>query len=79
MNLFILRWNPNISSYKTKSHLELISHIRKNEQPVDFNWSIREHEKLAKGDMFILQQVGTENDGIAMIGKFKNTCYEDDS
>ena len=79
MNLYILRWNPNISSYKSEDFLELITHIKNNEQPSDFNWSIREHEKLCKGDMFILQQVGTDHDGIAMIGKFKDECYEEES
>lgn len=79
MNLFIIRWNPNISSYKKEDHLELINHIKNNEQPTVFNWSIREYEKLHKDDMFILQQVGTDNDGIAMIGRFKDDCYEDDS
>lgn len=79
MRLYILRWNPDISSYKTKEHLELITHIKNNELPADFNWSIREYENLAKDDMFILQQVGTENDGIAMIGKFQDACYKDDN
>lgn len=79
MHLYILRWNPNISSYKTEHHLDLITHIKKDEQPTDFNWSIYEYENLSKDDMFIVQQVGTKNDGIAMIGKFKNACYEDDS
>lgn len=79
MKLYILRWNPNISSYKTENHLELITHIKNKELPDDFNWSIREYENLAKDDMFILQQVGTDNDGIAMIGKFKDACYEEES
>lgn len=79
MKLYILRWNPNISSYKTENHLEIIEHIKNKEIPDDFNWSIREYENLQKDDMFILQQVGTDNDGIAMIGKFKNACYEKES
>jgi len=79
MKLYILRWNPSISSYKKEEHLELITHIKNKEQPTDFNWSIREYENLKKGDMFILQQVGTDNDGIAMIGKFKDVCYEEES
>ena len=79
MHLYILRWNPNISSYKSEEHLDLIGHIKNNEQPTDFNWSIREYEDLQKNDMYILQQVGTDNDGIAMIGRFKAGCYEDES
>lgn len=79
MNLFILRWNPNISSYKKENHLEIVEHIKNNELPDTFDWSVREHEKLQKDDMFILQQVGTQNDGIAMIGKFKGDCQADES
>lgn len=79
MKLYILRWNPNISSYKTENHLEIVNRIKNKELPDDFNWSIREHENLAKDDMFILQQVGTDNDGIAMIGKFRDECYQDES
>lgn len=79
MNTYILRWNPAISSYKKKSHLDLISHLKKGQFPTQFDWSVREWENLKKDDFFILQQVGTENDGIAMIGKFAGECEEGDS
>ena len=46
---------------------------------MEFDWSIREWEQLKINDMFILLQVGTDNDGIAMIGKFCSEAYEDDS
>ena len=76
MSLYILRWNPNISSYKTKYHLNVVENIKNGRMPIDFDWSIREPENLKKDDIFILQQVGTDNDGIAMIGKFKDKCYK---
>lgn len=79
MSVYILRWNPAISSYKKDHHKDLIVHLDKGEQPLDFNWSIREWENLKEDDFFILQQVGTDNDGIAMIGKFKGPCYESGS
>ncbi len=79
MSLYILRWNPNISSYKIEYHLDVVEHIKNKKMPSDFNWSIREPESLKKNDVFILQQVGTDNDGIAMIGKFKDKCYEGDN
>lgn len=79
MNLFILRWNPAVSVYKKEQHVDLVNHIKNNEMPKNFNWSIHDYEKLSKDDMFILQQVGTKNDGIVMIGKFKGPCYEDDN
>lgn len=79
MNTYILRWNPTVSSYKKKSHLDLISHLKKGQVPSQFDWSVREWENLKKDDFFILQHVGTENDGIAMIGKFAGECEEGDS
>lgn len=44
-----------------------------------YNWSIREWQELHAGDAFVLLQVGTDNDGIAMIGKFISEPYEADS
>lgn len=79
MNTFILRWNPAFSSYKMENHLELVSHVKKGQFPVHFDWSVREGERLKVNDMFILLQVGTDSDGIAMIGKFCSEAYEDDS
>ena len=77
MNTFILRWNPAISSYKMEEHKKICEQI-KNEV-VFYNWSVREWENLHAGDAFALLQVGTENDGIAMIGKFISEPYEGDS
>ena len=79
MNVYILRWNPAISSYKMKAHLDIVSHVKKGQFPMGFDWSVREWEQLKVNDMFILLQVGTDNDGIAMVGKFCSEAYEDDS
>ena len=79
MNTFILRWNPNISSYKMETHLEIVSHVRKMEIPEDFDWSVFEWQKVKDGDMVILLQVGTEDDGIAMIGKIMGKPEADES
>lgn len=79
MNTFILRWNPNISSYKMETHLELISHVREMEFPDKFDWSVYEWQKVKDGDMVVLLQVGTDNDGIAMIGKIKGVPEADEN
>lgn len=79
MNTFILRWNPNIFSYKMETHLELISHVRKMEIPTQFDWSIYEWHKAKDGDMVIRLQVGTDDDGIAMIGKIDGEPVADES
>ena len=77
MNTFILRWNPNISSYKMEGHKDVCERIENG--PVFYNWSIREWQDLKAGDAFVLLQVGIDNDGIAMIGKFISNAYEGDS
>ena len=79
MNAYILRWNPAISSYKMQTHLDIVSHVKKGEYPDYFDWSVREWEELRPNDMFTLLQVGTDNDGIAMVGKFVTEAYEDES
>lgn len=79
MNLFVLRWNPKVSSLKKEDLATLISHLNDGEVPLNFEWSITDWKKLKKGDLFIMQQVGTKNDGIAMIGKFQGKCTEGES
>ena len=79
MNTFILRWDPNISSYKMETHLEILSHVRNMEIPNEFDWSVHDWQKVKDGDMVILLQVGTDNDGIAMIGKITGNPEADES
>lgn len=76
--MFILRWNPAISSYKMQTHKNLCRDIKKN-YSLFMNWSIYEWEKLCYGDAFVTQQVGSENDGIAVIGKFISRAFEAES
>ncbi len=77
MNTFILRWNPAVSSYKMEDHKKICEQIKR--EPVFYNWSVREWQNLNAGDAFVLLQVGTDNDGITMIGKFISNAYESDS
>lgn len=80
MKLFILRWNPNISSFKNETYQEIVKRAYEMDQfPVGMNWSIRDWEKANRNDIFILQQVGTDNDGFVMIGKFSSDTYEEAS
>lgn len=74
-NLFTLKWNPNISSYTMKSHNKVLDKRRKGHFLGSSNWSVYEWQKLKPGDMYILLQVGTENDGIAKIGRFTSLPY----
>ena len=79
MNTFILRWNPAISSYKMERHLEIVSHAHKMQFPESFDWSVRDWQKVKDGDMAVLLQVGTENDGVAMIAKIVGAPEADES
>ena len=79
MNTFILRWNPNISSYKMETHLDVVAHTKKAEFPQNFDWSVYEWQKVKDGDMVILLQVRTDSDGIAMIGKIMGKPEADKS
>ena len=79
MNTFILSWNPNISSYKMETHLEVVSHAKMGNVPQRFDWSVQDWQKVKDGDMIVLLQVGTDSDGIAMIGKIKGKPEADES
>ncbi|MBQ0165711.1 MAG: SseB family protein [Treponema sp.] len=79
MSLYILRWNPLTGNYKPADHKKLINHMKKGERPLCFNWSVHDWQSLEAEDMFILQQVGTDADGIVMIGSFRGNCFEEES
>ena len=67
MKLYILRWNPNISSWTYDQHEYMLQNILEN----DFggmNWSIYDFEDLEEGDYWILQQV--------MFSREKENVYE---
>lgn len=78
MKGYILRWNPTISSWTYDRHMELMKDFE-DEESVGMNWSIYDFENLEEGDFFILQQVGTESDGIAMVGTFCSDPYTEAS
>lgn len=80
MSLFILRWNPNISSFTKEDYSEVVTRVYEADQyPIGLNWSLKDWKKASKGDIFILQQVGTDNDGFVMIGKFASDPYKSNS
>lgn len=74
MKLYILRWNPDISSWTYDRHEYLLQNIRENDFD-GMNWSIYDFEDLEEGDYWILQQVGTDKDGIAGFGTFTGEPY----
>lgn len=76
MSLYVLRWNPKKSAHTKEIHLDLVNHLRNGETPDDFSFEVTEYEKVKADDIFIMQQIGTKNDGIVMVGKFKGACYK---
>ncbi len=74
MKLYILRWNPTFSSWTYSRHEHLLESILENEFD-GMNWSIYDFENLEEGDYWILQQVGTDIDGIAGFGTFIGEPY----
>lgn len=63
-NIVILKWNPAISSYNMIRFLDDI--VQEN---AESDWSIREHERVRKGDMFYMLKVGQGQTGIVMRGE----------
>lgn len=74
MKLYILRWNPAFSSWTYEQHASLLQAILDNDFD-GMNWSIYNFENLEEGDLWILQQVGTDKDGIAAFGTFTSGPY----
>lgn len=71
MKLYNLRWNPKISSFKTKHFLDGFPVLNKgNSEGIGMDWSIREYENVEVGDWWILSRVGGEDNGIVGIGQF---------
>ena len=77
MNIFLLRWNPNISSWKNSDFRQSLADSRKG--PIGMDWSVREWEKLEQWDWAVLCRVGTDADGIVAIGWFDGRIEESES
>lgn len=73
--LFVMRWNPAISSCKLEVY-------RRNceECPDGFciDWSIWDHESARNGDFFVMMRVGDYKPGIVFYGMFESDPYIDD-
>lgn len=74
MSTFILRWNPEISSFKQADFKEAVREAAET-QNYRLNWSIREYEKARPGDRFYLLRVGHGKTGIVMSGNIASNPY----
>lgn len=78
MKGYILRWNPNISSWTDERH-EQFMQVFIAENGAKMNWSVYDFEDLEIGDFFILQRVGSDCDGISGFGTFSSEPYTERS
>lgn len=71
---FILKWNPAISSV----NLEDWDFWEKNQDFLEPNWSVHEHDKVNRGDDWFMLRVGEGVTGIVGHGYFKGRPYAAD-
>ena len=75
MKVFVLEWNPEISSYR----MEDFTADLKNLDGEWFNWSVWDWKEAHEGDMFYLIKCGGEGpNGIVMQGHFTSEPYADE-
>lgn len=73
---FILMWNPAISSYTMERFNDDIEELADGWDLDDFDWSVRDWQRLQPGDRFYLVKVGDGNTGIVMSGVFTDEPYQ---
>lgn len=75
MKCYILRWNPERNTFRQNDFEEFQIDFNNGEDH-SLRWEVEQWEEAEKGDLFILVQYNTNNEGIAMIGKFASDPYE---
>lgn len=74
MSVVLLRWNPEISSYKMENFKNAMEEA-KGALNYCLNWSVWEHEKVQDGDRFFMLRVGKGKTGIVMSGRIVSDPY----
>lgn len=72
MKAVVLKWNPEISSFKMDDYLKGMNDF----EHFGLNWSVWEHEQIHKYDPFVMVRVGKGNTGIVMSGWIKSDPYK---
>lgn len=74
--LYILRWNPDISSFTADTFREGFARLR-TEGDARTNWSIHDWQTVSPGDWALFVRVGGgDTDGIAGLCRFLSPAYE---
>jgi hypothetical protein len=77
MSIVILRWNPEISSYRMGDFKRAIEEAKATQNYM-LNWSVWEHEKVHCGDRFFMLRVGKGKTGVVMSGRVVSEPYHDE-
>lgn len=72
--LFLMRWNPAISSYKLEAYH---SNCKKFPDGFRIDWSVWSHDEAQAGDYFAMMRVGSYRPGIVFYGVFVSDPYTD--
>lgn len=75
-NIYLMRWNPAISSFTEKDYEECIEN--QVHGMFRMNWSICEWEEARRGDMFYMMREGDDRAGILFRGQFISDPYPAD-
>ena len=73
---FLLRWNPEISSYTLDRYR---ADRRKFHNNFYGNWSVWDWRNADKGDRYVMMRVDNANPGIVWHGEFVSAPYEEES
>lgn len=74
-NIFLLRWNPALSSYTMERLDEDMTDWANGEWCDDFDWSVHDWQKARKGDRFFMLRVGEGNTGVFAAGRFTSDPF----
>lgn len=75
MKTFVLRWNPDISSYKIDDYC---NDCEMYVGGFELNWSIFDWKDAHEGDRYIMTRVGDGPNGVVWLGTFLSDPYEDE-
>ena len=73
--LYVLRWNPDVSSFKDGTFREGFERLRRDGE-ARTNWSLHDWQDVEEGDWAVFVRVGGSEDGIAGLCRFGSGAYE---
>lgn len=71
---FVMRWNPEASSYKVSDFEYAMEDFGQHD--IYFDWTVFDYQDVRVGDRFFMLKVGTGNTGIVMSGIIVGLPYK---